>query len=124
MPAPTQAGERRRMVFENVANGVPMDQVRSAFKLSQTEIDKDLRFVARKIREYRFRRRMPPLACDGVHDIRWNRVALLETLAKLGPEYLESDLIIPKIEIQSLSSDRDLKAAAAEVHAKVTESAR
>jgi len=111
--------EERRAIFVNVANGVPMDQVRSAFKRSQTEIDREIRFVARKIKEYRFRRRMPPLECDDIKSIRWNRLALLHTLRLLGPEYLGSELILPNITVQTLSSPKDLKGAAVEAGVRV-----
>lgn len=111
-------GEERRLIFQNVANGVPMDQVRATFKRSQTEIDRELRFVARKIREYRFRRYQPPVACDEVKDIRWNRVALLETLRKLGSDYLSSELLIPKIGVHEIETLSHMTEAAQRVGAR------
>lgn len=109
-------GADRRLIFENVANGVPMDQVRSAFKRSQTEIDRELAFVARKIREARFRTRMPPLACDDLGDIRWNRLALLETLRQLSDTYLSSELLLPRIGVENLNSPGALRDAARRVN--------
>lgn len=96
--------EDRRAIFTNVANGVPADRIRSAFKVSQTDIDREVRFVGRKICEYRFRRHLPPLPCKDLRDIRWHRRALLENLSKLGPEYLASELILPPIVTQQVDS--------------------
>ena len=95
-------GEERRLIFENVAKGVPMQQVMASFRRSEAEVMREVAFVGRKIREYRFRRRLPPLACETIKDMRWNRKALLECVAKLGPEYLSSELMIPRITVQSL----------------------
>jgi hypothetical protein len=105
-------GADRRLIFENVANGVPMDQVRSAFRRSQDEIDRELAFVARKIREARFRTRMPPLACDAHKDIRWNRRALLDTLRQLSDAYLSSELLLPRIGVQTVNTPGELREAA------------
>lgn len=90
-------GEDRRLIFVNVANGVPIPQVMSVFRRSQKEVDDEVRFVARKICEYRFRAKLPPLACSTLTEISWNRLALLETVSKLGSNYLGTSLILPKI---------------------------
>lgn len=113
-------GQERRLIFENVANSVPMDQVRSAFRRSQTEVERELRFVARKIREARFRTRMPPLACDDIRDIRWNRRALLETLRHLSDDYLSTELVLPNIGVQDIDSPGMLRDAARHVHARTS----
>ncbi len=97
-------GDRRKLIFVNVANGVEYEDIMVAFQMSRLEVNQDVQFVAKKIREYRFRRGLPPLFCDTVPDIRYNRLALLDTLGKLGPRYLSSDLILPKISIQKLDS--------------------
>lgn len=113
-------GEARRLIFENVANGVPVEQVCAAFRRSPTEVERELQFVARKIREARFRTRMPPIACDDVKDVRFHRRPLLETLRQLGDDYLASDLLLPKIGVQALDSPRVLGEAARHVHARTT----
>lgn len=93
-------GEDRRLIFENVANGVPVEDVMAAFRRSHAEIDREVAFVAKKIKEYRFRRQEPPLQCETMHDIRWNRLPLLDTLRKFGPNYLSTELLLPKVAIQ------------------------
>lgn len=97
-------GDRRKLIFANVANGVEYKDIMVAFQMSRLEVEQDVRFVAKKIREYRFRRGLPPLFCDTVPDIRYNRLALLDTLKKLGPKYLVSELVIPSIGVQKLDS--------------------
>jgi hypothetical protein len=106
----------RRLIFENIANGVPVETLMTAFRRSRLEIQKEVEFVANKIREYRFRR----LSAGSVHarhmvpcgtyaEIRANRHSLLETLRKLGPESLSSPLLISRIETQKIDSDEAIE---------------
>lgn len=95
-------GEERRCIFQNIANGVPMPEIMATFKRSEQEVLREVAFVAKKIGEYRFRRRMPPLLSRDLPEIRWNRKALLETLSHLGPVYLSSGLLIPQVKVQKL----------------------
>ncbi|MGD0144680.1 MAG: hypothetical protein ABSC92_16130 [Rhizomicrobium sp.] len=117
MPEPDSLGEERRLIFENVANGVPIETIMAAFRRSRLEIQKEVEFVARKITEYRFRRltdgptkkgapatARPLVACGTYADIRFHRVNLLETLSKLGNLYLSSPLLLPKVTIQKVDS--------------------
>lgn len=97
-------GIERRLIFTNIANGVPEPQVMVTFKKSQLEVHQAVNFVCRKIREYRFRRRQPPVACDTVNDIMLNKRVLLLTLSKLGPKYLASELILPRIGVEKLDN--------------------
>lgn len=107
-------GERRKLIFENFANGVDIPEIMLAFYMSRAEVEAAILFVGRKIKEYRFRRCVdgsphaaPPLPCETLTDIRKNRRALLLTLAKLGPQYLSSELLLPKITIQQPRSPSD-----------------
>lgn len=112
-------GLERRLIFENVANGVPIDQVRAAFRRSEAEIARELAFVGRKIREARFRTRMPPLACDGVHEIRLNRLALLDTLRQLTDAFLSSELLLPNIGVQRITTPAEFREAAAQTPLRI-----
>lgn len=85
------------------------------FKLSMLEVEQHIAFVASKIKEYRFRRHQPPLECDTDFDRRWNRRALLENLRKLGPEYLSTSLLLPKVGVQRVATPKELKEAARQV---------
>ena len=113
-------GEERRLIFTNIANGVLMEKVMAAFSRSEKEVWDEVEFVGRKIREYRFRRHLPPLEHQGIRAIRLNRKALLETLSKLGPEYMISDLILPNITVQNLDSPGMIKETAERAGIKVT----
>jgi hypothetical protein len=104
-------GEERKLIFENYANGVDIEDLIVAFSRSRLEIEREIAFVGKKIKEYRFRRSVdaamsaaPPVQCDTLLDIRLNRLALLSTLQKLGPQYLSSELLLPKISVQKLDS--------------------
>src|SRR6516162_6942448 len=97
-------GAERRLMFQNYANGVDIEAMKVPFGRSAAEIEREISFVAKKIKVYRFRRcadgsayAAPPVACDTLADIRLNRLALFDTLAKLGDAYLSSALLLPKI---------------------------
>jgi len=105
----TDTGERRRLIFENYANGVDIEEMKQPFARSAAEIENEIHFVARKIKEYRFRRcadgsphAAPPVACDSLAEIRVNRLALLDTLRRLGDTYLSSPLLLPKVHVQKV----------------------
>ena len=101
--AAERLGEERRLIFENVANGVPIQQVMSVFRRSEKQVMDEVKFVAKKIAEYRFRRHAPPLGCSTLNEISFNRRPLLETLRKLGDVYLSTELIIPNIHVGQLT---------------------
>ena len=115
-----KAGEERRLIFQNIANGVRMETIMATFRRSEQEVWNEVKFVARKIREYRFRRHLPPLESQGAVAIRTNRKALLETLAKLGPEYLASDFILPNIAVQKLVTPGEVREAGGRSGLKMT----
>lgn len=111
-------GEERRFIFENYANGVDIDDMKAVFHRSAEEIEREIFFVAKKIKEYRFRRMSeasphaaPVVACDTLVDIRLNRLALLDTLRKLGNTYLSSAILIPKVNLQKIDNSKMLKEA-------------
>lgn len=107
-------GEERRLIFENYANGVDIENLKAPFKRSAAEIEREIFFVARKLKEYRFRRMAEgskfaqgAVGCDTLLEIRMNRMALFDTLRKVGNRYLSSELLLPKIAIQTVSDPRD-----------------
>lgn len=112
-------GQERRHIFENYANGVDIEDMKGIFRRSAAEIEKEILFVAKKIKEYRFRRCVdgsqhaaPPVACDTLLDIRVNRFALFDTLRKLGNLYLSSELLLPKITVQNARDAKDIREVA------------
>ena len=104
-------GELRRCAFQNLAMGVPPEKIAEDLRLSQTELEQARRFVARKITEHLVLRRQPPIACDDVTSIRWNRRALLAVLARMGDLDLSTDLILSKITVQALDHPEMLQGA-------------
>jgi hypothetical protein len=117
-------GLDRRLIFENYANGVDIESLKATFRRSAAEIEAEIFFVARKIKEYRFRRcadgsphAAPPIACDTLIDIRLNRLALFDTLRKLGDLYLSSALLLPKVNVQKVDHPSALLEAAHRVRA-------
>lgn len=108
---PQSLGNERRLLFTNYANGVDIEAMKVSFGRSAVEIEREIFFVGRKIKEYRFRRcadgspyAAPPVACDTLADIRLNRLALFDTLKKLGDGYLVSELLLPRIALQKVDS--------------------
>jgi hypothetical protein len=104
-------GRDRRFIFTNYANGVDIEAMKVPFGRSAAEIEREIFFVGRKIQEYRFRRcadgspyAAPPVPCDTLADIRLNRLALFETLGKLGDVFLSSELLLPRIALQKVDS--------------------
>lgn len=100
--AAERLGEDRRLIFENVANGVPIQQVMNVFRRSEKEVMDEVQFVGKKIAEYRFRRHQPPLSYTTLNEIFINRRALLDTLRRLGDVYLSTSLLIPQVYVGSL----------------------
>lgn len=76
-------GERRGLVFTNLANGLPVARVMDALHLSEQEVLADFTFVAQKIRSYRFERLMRVLPVQTIEDVRANRVEAILTLGKM-----------------------------------------
>ena len=104
-------GAARRLAFQNIANGVPLERVMADLRLSELEVDQALRFVARKITEHLFLRRQPPIACDGAKAIRFNRRPLLAVLARIGDLDLSSELILGRITLQALDHPEMIEGA-------------
>lgn len=77
-------GERRRLVFHNIAVGHSVPAVMAALQMSEKEVEDDLAFVVRKLRSYRFERGMPLIPLGGIAEIRANRVDALYTLSRLN----------------------------------------
>lgn len=118
-------GEERRFIFENYANGVDLEDLKSVFHRSAAEVEAEIFFVAKKIKEYRFRRisqgsphASPVVQCDTLIDIRMNRLALFDTLRKVGNVYLSSVLILPKVNVQNVNHPSMLKEANQRMSAK------
>lgn len=109
-------GQMRRMVFQNLANGISPEKVGEALRLSALEVEQAQTFVSRKIVEYLTLRRQPPLPCANLKEIRWNRRALLGVLAKIGDVDLSSQLILSKVLVQDLDHPSMIEGARARMN--------
>lgn len=106
-----EMGRRRRLIFQNLANGVPAEKIMGAFEMSALEVEQARRFVARKITEYLVLRRQPPIACADEREIRWNRRGLLGVLANIGDLDLSTDLILSRITVQAFDHPEMIEGA-------------
>jgi hypothetical protein len=106
-----EKGRARRLVFQNMANGVPYEKIGVDFQMSQLELDQARRFVAKKITEYLVLRRQAPIPCEDLRVIRWYRRPLLATLAKIGDLDLSTDLILKKITVQAFDHPEMIEGA-------------
>lgn len=77
-------GERRRLVFTNLANGLSVEAVMVALHMSEAEVLADFEFVSKKIRSYRFERIMPLIPLGTIAAARANRVEALYTMSRLN----------------------------------------
>lgn len=104
-------GQTRRLVFQNVANGVPVERIRETLRVSELEVDQAVRFVSRKITEYLVIERQPPIPCESVTAIRFHRRKLLGVLARIGDLNLSSQLYLSKVLVQSLDHPEMIEGA-------------
>jgi hypothetical protein len=104
-------GATRRLVFQNLANGVPAARVRESLRLSDLEIEQAQAFVSRKITEYLVLRRQPPIPCQTMAEIRWNRAPLQAVLARIGDIDLSTSLIVPRILVQAMDHPEMIEGA-------------
>ncbi len=104
-------GQTRRLVFQNIANGVPAEQVREALRLSDLEIEQALGHVRRKIIEHLTLRRQAPILCSDVRAMRLNRKTLLGVLARIGDLDLSSPLLLARVTIQALDHPEMIEGA-------------
>lgn len=76
--------QEKRLIFSNLANGVPLSHVMEAFQKSEKEVMDIFKFVARKIQSYRFERGMPWAQSDSINAAIKNNVLLQHTLARVN----------------------------------------
>lgn len=95
-------GLTRRLAFQNIAMGIPREQVMAELKLSQLEVDQAVAFVGKKITEYLVLRRQPPIDCMTIGSIRWHRKALLAVLSRIGDLDLSTQLTLGRVLVQAI----------------------
>ncbi len=71
---------QRFIIFSNILNKVPLENIAKAFNKSESEIKSDFAFITNKIKNYCFKNNMPPIFCDTVPEAQKNRHAIFEIL--------------------------------------------
>ncbi len=104
-------GRVRRLVFQNIANGVPVDRIREDMRLSDLEIEQARTFVGRKITENRTLRRQPNIPCGTIAEIRYHRRELLGVLSLIGDLDLSTELILSKLLVQQIDHPEIIEGA-------------
>lgn len=104
-------GSTRRLVFQNLLNGVPVEQIRQSLHLSELEIEQAQAFVAQKITQHLILRHQAPIPCQTIEDMRWNRIDLLAVLSKIGDIDLSTALILRKMLIQPMDHPEMIEGA-------------
>lgn len=104
-------GCTRRLIFQNLLNGVPVDQIRKSLRLSDLEFDQAQAFVVKKITQHLILRHQAPIPCETMNDLRWNRIDLLAVLGKIGDIDLSTDLILRKMLVQSVDHPEMIEGA-------------
>lgn len=79
-------GERRKLVFTNLLNGLPVASITATFHLSEAEVMADFKFVMQKLRSYRFERAMVPVEGETIQLAIHHKVEHLYTLTRLNLE--------------------------------------
>ena len=104
-------GNTRRLVFQNLANGVPADRIREDMRLSDTEIEQARVLVAKKIIENRVLRRQAPVPCETMSEIRYHRRELLGVLSTIGDLDLSTSLILSRVTVQAIDHPEMIQGA-------------
>ena len=68
--------EERKLIFTNIANGVPIAKIMEAFHKSEKEIMDIFHLVIRKINSYCASNDCPFVECGTIGDVRRNRFRL------------------------------------------------
>jgi hypothetical protein len=90
----------RRLIFQNLANGVPPERVAQAFHRSSVkELMDDFRYVANKIKGYMFARTMPFIPFETPAEAKRHRLQLFDILKKLNLDVVP---LYSKFEVASL----------------------
>jgi hypothetical protein len=93
---------QRKLIVENLVNGVEMPDVCRAFKCSPEEATKAFEFAVRKIKSYCFERRHPAFICAGIGDARQQRQVFLHFLDRVN---MVTTPKFPKLGAQPLDED-------------------
>jgi hypothetical protein len=78
--------DERRMIFSNLLNKVPMENICKVFNKTEAEIKADFSYITQKIKNYCFKNNELPIFCDTIEDAQKNRRAIYPILNILNLE--------------------------------------
>jgi hypothetical protein len=76
--------DERVLIYRNLLNGLPVWKVMEVFRKSEKDVMDTFRLVSRRVEEYVFQRRLPPVYCDCIAVAQKSKDMLLSLLPKLN----------------------------------------
>ncbi len=76
--------DERVLIYSNLLNGVPVWKLMETFHKSDKEIMDVFRLVSRAVIHYCFKRKMPPVFCDGIAVAQKHKRTILPLLTKIN----------------------------------------
>ena len=76
----------RKIIFSNLLNKVPVQNIALAFNKTENEILLDFKYIIQKIKNYCFLNSVPPIFCDTLPEAQKNKYSIFPILDKLDLE--------------------------------------
>ena len=80
----SRSKDERVLIYSNLLNGVPVWKVMETFRKSEKEVMDVFRHVSRAVVHYCFKRKMPPVFCDGIPVAQKFKRTILPLLTKVN----------------------------------------
>lgn len=94
--------DRRRLVFCNLLNGVPIPEIMTALKMSEKEVMDDFRYGAQKVRSYIFERGMMLVPMETIQEAQRSQAYLAHVASRVN---FGKDPRFNKIEVLPYTAD-------------------
>ncbi len=72
--------DERRLIFSNLLNGVPLEDICNAFHKTEAEIRAEFSYIIQKVKNYCFLKGHPAIYCDTIEQAQKNRYAIFPIL--------------------------------------------
>lgn len=72
--------DERRIIFSNILNKVPLENIGKAFNKAESDLISDFAYITQKIKNYCFNNNIPPIFCDTIEEAQKNRHRIFEIL--------------------------------------------
>lgn len=97
-----RVADERRLIVENLVNGVEPNEVARAFRRSRDDVMRDFDFAARKIKSYCFERRLPAFLVSTLGQARQQKQVFLHFLDRIS---FATDPKFRKIGVEFITED-------------------